>query len=47
MSRFYVVQRLRGYAAAMTADLGGEANRPGPGVRPPGRVATPQTLRLP
>jgi hypothetical protein len=42
-----VVQRLRGYAAAMAADLGGEASWPGPGVRQSGRVAAPQTLRLP
>lgn len=42
-----VVQRPRGYAAGMAADLGAEATRPGPAVYPPGRVAAPQTLRLP
>jgi len=40
-----VVARLQGYVQQMDADLG--ATGAGPGVRPPGRVAHPQPLRLP
>lgn len=40
-----VVKKLRGYAATMDADLGAGA-KPGPGVRPPGRVDGPKPLRL-
>ena len=39
-----VVQRLEKLVAAMEADLGGL--KPGPGVRPPGRVAQPQPMLL-
>ena len=39
-----VVSRLQALAAKMHADLG--MTKPGPGVRPPGRVAKPQPLLL-
>lgn len=38
-----VVARLQGFVKQMAADLGADGT--GPGVRPPGRVATPQPLR--
>jgi arylsulfatase A len=40
-----VVQRLQQFAKKMDADLG--LNKPGPGVRPPGKVASPKPLLLP
>jgi arylsulfatase A len=40
-----VVKRLQEYVAKMDADLG--ATKPGPGVRPPGRVDRPRPLLLP
>ena len=39
-----VVKRLQELVAKMSADLG--ASKPGPGIRPPGRVAKPQPLLL-
>jgi arylsulfatase A len=39
-----IVKRLQALVAQMDADLG--AAKPGPGVRPPGRVAKPQPLLL-
>lgn len=39
-----VVRRLQGYVEKMAADLGLE--KLGPGVRPPGRVAKPEALRV-
>jgi arylsulfatase A-like enzyme len=40
-----VVERLERLVADMNSDLG--KSRPGPGVRPPGRVASPQPMMLP
>jgi arylsulfatase A len=39
-----VVKKLRGYVETMAADLG--VDRPGPGVRPPGRAKDPKPLLL-
>jgi len=39
-----VVKRLQGFVARMDADLG--MTKPGPGVRPPGRVQKPRPLLL-
>jgi arylsulfatase A len=41
----HVVRRLRHFVSQMDADLG--ATKPGPGVRPPGRVGRPRPLLLP
>ena len=39
-----MVKRLQGFVARMDADLG--VTKPGPGVRPPGRVQKPKPLLL-
>lgn len=41
-----IVKKMKDYAAQMDADLGVKANKPGPGVRPSGKVANPKPLLL-